>query len=1724
MVVANCGGSDAEASPVFTFRTACGQMTVPFFDNFDNYTNGAWPPCWHRLRAYGTDPSVNAQYHHSGSQSMFQLASNDTTLFCTPTAVPLDGDNIYVRYWAFLNWSSYYTETKWIKAGVMTDTSDMSTFIALDSVFYHNFNNVFEEREFNTATLDHDSVYWVAWMFYSTNVGYDSYNRGAVDDIYISAIPNCLRVSSVTVVNTDSNSITVNWVDAANSGATYTVMVGDSVAATGVTDSSYTVTDLNANTQYTISVAVECGSENSEAVSVSARTTCGGYPIPYSYGFEDATDMACWNEVVGSSYGGRTNSDASTGSYSYRFYYGTQSSLTSPLLTGTDNGLKFQFKYKRYSTYYSEGFKVGYSTTGIDDTMFVWGPEITDASDVYQTYEAIYPAGTKYVSVKYTTTDNYGIYLDDFNFMLPPDCMPVSLLTVDTITSDGATIHWTAPDGQSNFIVRLNDSIFYTISDTFYFFNGLDARTLYNVAVATDCYGDTSDWVTISFATGCANGECEIIVTSTSGYTYGTYYDATLHVVQNGVELASVIGATDTVSVCTGIPVSIIYEEPEYDYSYYPPTATIVDGGDDVVFNGNTSSNSTGDTLVTMANACPSCLKPANLIATLIDSNNITVSWNAVDTVLDYEISINGGAWTNATSPYMASGLNPNTAYTFSVRAICAIGDTSNGRNLTVKTSCGQMVLPLVEGFENDPQGTVPSCWTVVRTGYGNYPGISGSEHTGNNGMTMGADFNDSTTIASSLVPLPGDSIYVSFWASVNSGNTLQAGVMTDLAFDTTFIPLLTVPSNGSTYTLYEFNTSSLGTGFSYTNFYVAFRLVTGGSNHYADIDDINIRLNEGCMYPANLTVVNVSSSGADLEWHNNGTLTDFVVEYRTGSGAWDSAGATTDTTFNIIGLNAAQNYEARVGLVCGTDTLWRTVTFQTSCAILPLPYFENFTGYVNDGPLPPCWTYTSPGVRYYDGGAMWGQYTGNGSAIAVVPELSGNITKLQISFDAKLWKSGNNYDQVLIGVADASGTLLQWLDTLSHPQQSQANFINFTVYFTDYNIPTGAARVAFGRTHDGIGDHWALIDNINIVALPDCYPVANLTPHNLSDPEATSFTWVSQGYASQWQVYVDTVTVGIDSVENMPDSLFTTVTDTNYLIPIGDITGGGIYNIFVRSDCGFEYSNWVKYEFGAGTVIMNQSTVADTVTGCGFVVYDNGGPIAGYESNSSSALVIRTENAGSQLEIFGGKFGFGPSAATLTVYDGEGTSGTVLFTYNTVNGRDTLLDTILATSTTGALTLTFSAGQYNHTGYELYVRCTAGATCPKPTELQGTMTSATTADVTWVGSAMSYNFYYRLSGTTAWTMQTTATNSISLTGLITDTVYDMYVVAICSATDSSTPSVTRQLNTYYEVVIDPCDPVSDVVVSNITNNTAEVSWTSTGNEWEIELTNVSGTTTLTANTNPFTLVNLLPNMQYSVRVRTICNGTNVDPYSDWTTAVTFTTLMNAPTMYNVTVTSNNDAWGTVSGGGQYADGSSVVISATAAEGYYFDQWNDGDTNATRTIVVTGDVTYTANFAEDGTVNTYYTITVLSNNNAWGTVSGGGQYVDGSVVTLTATAAEGYHLEQWSTGETTNTISVTVTADATYTATFAANNDGIDGVEGNVMSLFPNPASTVVTISVEMEGNVTLSIVDMNGRTVYTKQGSDHSFSVDVSAMAKGAYFVRIVGEQSTAVSKLIVK
>ena len=57
---------------------------------------------------------------------------------------------------------------------------------------------------------------------------------------------------------------------------------------------------------------------------------------------------------------------------------------------------------------------------------------------------------------------------------------------------------------------------------------------------------------------------------------------------------------------------------------------------------------------------------------------------------------------------------------------------------------------------------------------------------------------------------------------------------------------------------------------------------------------------------------------------------------------------------------------------------------------------------------------------------------------------------------------------------------------------------------------------------------------------------------------------------------------------------------------------------------------------------------------------------------------------------------------------------------------------------------------------------------------------------------------------------------------------------------------------------------------------------------------------------------------------------------------------------------------GEVSGSGSYEYGTVVTLTAIAHEGYKFMQWSDGDTNATRIIIVEGEVTLTATFEAEG--------------------------------------------------------------------------------------------------------------------------------------------------------------
>lgn len=93
-------------------------------------------------------------------------------------------------------------------------------------------------------------------------------------------------------------------------------------------------------------------------------------------------------------------------------------------------------------------------------------------------------------------------------------------------------------------------------------------------------------------------------------------------------------------------------------------------------------------------------------------------------------------------------------------------------------------------------------------------------------------------------------------------------------------------------------------------------------------------------------------------------------------------------------------------------------------------------------------------------------------------------------------------------------------------------------------------------------------------------------------------------------------------------------------------------------------------------------------------------------------------------------------------------------------------------------------------------------------------------------------------------------------------------------------------------------------------------------------------------------------------------------------------------------------------------------------------------TDSTYTFTVTGNRSLTAVFEP---LTPHYTITVIVDPSASGTVSGGGYYESGKAVTLTYTAAENYSFTGWYNASgallsTANPYSFTATADASITA------------------------------------------------------------------------------------------
>ena len=163
----------------------------------------------------------------------------------------------------------------------------------------------------------------------------------------------------------------------------------------------------------------------------------------------------------------------------------------------------------------------------------------------------------------------------------------------------------------------------------------------------------------------------------------------------------------------------------------------------------------------------------------------------------------------------------------------------------------------------------------------------------------------------------------------------------------------------------------------------------------------------------------------------------------------------------------------------------------------------------------------------------------------------------------------------------------------------------------------------------------------------------------------------------------------------------------------------------------------------------------------------------------------------------------------------------------------------------------------------------------------------------------------------------------------------------------------------------------------------------------------------------------------------------------------TYTAYFDKNTYYITKNYDSNQGYINGSSSGEYLD--NITLTAEANYGYHFVQWSDGNTENPRSLILTQDTTYTAEFAPNK-----YTITTVSSDTQRGTTQGDTTVNYLEYITISAAASYGYHFVQWNDGNSVNPRQVQVTKDMTYSAYFDKNtyaislscNEGQGRVEG----------------------------------------------------------------------------
>lgn len=200
---------------------------------------------------------------------------------------------------------------------------------------------------------------------------------------------------------------------------------------------------------------------------------------------------------------------------------------------------------------------------------------------------------------------------------------------------------------------------------------------------------------------------------------------------------------------------------------------------------------------------------------------------------------------------------------------------------------------------------------------------------------------------------------------------------------------------------------------------------------------------------------------------------------------------------------------------------------------------------------------------------------------------------------------------------------------------------------------------------------------------------------------------------------------------------------------------------------------------------------------------------------------------------------------------------------------------------------------------------------------------------------------------------------------------------------------------------------------------------------------------------------------------------------------------------------------GTVSGSGKYVPGATMTLRATSKTGFVFDKWTNeqGETLSTTASFVyvkkEGDENLTAHFRfspstpsepSEPAVTQYFRLSVAADEG--GTVSGGGKYLAGKKVSVSASPTTGFVFVNW-----TNTAGDIVSTSRSFTYTTTPQNETLTAHFRFEPSSPSEPSDPVlrhnITVSTEDGGTVSVRdsrLLEGTSTTLYATANTGYKF------------------------------